>query len=121
MSLRFPPYLIERLAQEVHEHRARRRIGLSLSDRAAMMLVELEGKRGAFGLPEQLTDSESMADEDVTQPLTVMTRKPEIDPPRTPKARAAHERAVRVAIRVARGRVKQLRMTWNAGTPNPSQ
>lgn len=121
VSLRFPTYLIERLAQELHEHRSRRNIGLSLSDRAAMMLVELEGKRGAFGLPEQLTAEESMADEDVTQPLTVMTRKPEIDPPRTPKGRAARERAVWVAIRAARGRVKQLRTTWNAGAAMPTQ
>lgn len=112
--LSFPSFLVERLAQEVSEHRQRRRERLTLEDRAALMTVELEGKRGRYGLPEPLTLEESMEDEDVSQPVIVATRKPQRGPLRTPGAVKAHEAALARAVSYAKARVRRLHAIWKA-------
>jgi hypothetical protein len=111
----FPAFLVERLAQEISEHRQRRRSRLTLEDRAALMTVELEGKRGCFGLPESLTLDESMGDEDVRQPVIVATRKPAPGPLRTAAAVKSYEAALARAVAHAKARVRRLRGIWASG------
>jgi hypothetical protein len=116
----FPPLFIKRLAHELFEHRRNRRIGrvnVTLEDRAALMLADLEGKRGRFGLPEPLVGLEGYDDEDVSQPVIVSVPRPEPGPFRTKEAELEYEKATRVALRGARSRLRRLKAIWNSVPP----
>jgi hypothetical protein len=113
----FPAFFIERLAQEIFEHRQRRGKRLKIEDRAALLTVELEGKRGEYGLPEPLSLDESMGDEDVSLPVIVTTRKPVSGPFRTTEAAERYGKALKAAVVRARSRVRRLEAVWNSTPP----
>lgn len=117
----YPQFLLPRLAQELSEHRQRRRgpgIRLTLQDRAAMMVAELEGKRGEYGLPEPVETLELIA-EDKSKPPTVATRKPQPGPFASREVETRYQRMLRRALGKARGRVRQAKAIWNSGFAPP--
>ena len=117
----YPPFMIARLAQELCEHRQRHRgagIRLSFKDRAALMVADLEGKRGAYGLPEPLGPDDPL-EEDTSGPLSVTTRKPPHESFRTPEAEARYERTLKNALNWARARVRQVKALWNTQSVTP--
>jgi hypothetical protein len=121
----YPPLFIERLAQELHEHRRRKEAGglkITLEDRAALLSAELEGKRDEFGLPEPFSPSEATADKyDLSQPIIVVTRRPAPGPFRNCKEEERYEAAFGRAVERARGRARRLRAIWNSGSGPESE
>jgi hypothetical protein len=121
----YPSLLVERLAQELHEHRQRHEAGglkITLEDRAALLSVELEGKRDRYGLPEPFSPSEAVADNyDVSQPIIVATRRPAPGPFRNRAEEERYEAAFLRAVERARGRVRRLRAIWNSGADPKSE
>jgi hypothetical protein len=116
----YPQLMIARLAQELAEHRQRRRgvgIRLALTDRAALMIAELEGKLGEFGLPEPSDDEESL-ELDMSQPPSVAMRRPPLEPFTVETEKRYKEMQAR-ALYLARGRVRQVKALWNAGSVVP--
>jgi hypothetical protein len=117
----FPAFFLERLAQELAEHRRRHAaagIKLTLQDRAALLLVDLEGRRGNYGLPEVLPTS-AVPEEDVSKTVIVATRRPPIGAFESPAAEKKYGIALKKTIAWARGRVRQLKATWNSGFVAP--
>jgi hypothetical protein len=116
----YPQFIIGRLAQELAEHRQRRRgVGsrLALTDRAALMLAEFEGRRGEFGLPEPADEEESL-DLDTSKPPSVAMRRPPLNLP-TVEAKTRYKELQERALYSARARVRQVKALWNAGSVVP--
>jgi hypothetical protein len=124
-GLSYPRFLVGRLAQELCDHRQRRRgpgARLTLQDRAALMVGELEGRRGEYGLPEPL-GTEELLEEDTSQPPSVATRRPLTGPFATLSVEKRYVRLQMKALRWARGRVRQTKAIWNSGfvVQNPNK
>jgi hypothetical protein len=124
-SSSYPRFMIARLAQELSEHRQRRRgsgIRLTLNDRAALMVAELEGRRGEYGLPEPLGTDE-LLEEDTSQPPSAAMRRPPPGPFASREAEMRYERMLRRTLGRAHGRVRQAKAIWNSGfvAPKPNK
>lgn len=121
----YPPLFVERLAQELYEHRQRGKAGalkITLEDRAALLSAELEGKRDEFGLPEPFSPSEAAANNyDISQPIIVATRRPAPGPFRNRREEDRYEAAFGRAVERARGRARRLRAIWNSGSGPESE